>query len=82
MSIFYLCLIFVAGILVATLVTWYTRAVMDRRPLVAATTSGVLALMNLCVVGLVFALTEDRGPSILAYAGGNWVGTYMTVRRV
>ena len=83
MTILYIGLVFIAGVLVDTLVTWYTRAVADRRPFVAATTSGVLALVNLCVLGLIFAWAEERGfASIVAYAGGNWVGTYVTVKRV
>ncbi len=75
-------LIFLAGILADALVTWYTRAVTERRPLRAATMSGALALLNMLVIGVVMAWAEDKGmATILAFAGGNWVGTYMTVKR-
>jgi hypothetical protein len=75
-------LIFFAGILVDALVTWYTRAVAERKPVFAATMSGALALLNMLVIGMVVAWAEDRGfMSILAFAGGNWVGTYVTVKR-
>jgi len=75
------CMIFAAGVVVDMLVTRYTRAVAERKPALAATMSGVLALVNLCALGLVLSWATNGIMPILAYAGGNWVGTYFMVKR-
>jgi hypothetical protein len=82
MMVLQVCLIFAAGILADALVARYTRAVADRRPMSAATLSGVIAVVNMVVLGAVISWMSDRGiVPIIAFAGGNWLGTYVTVKR-
>ena len=76
-----LCAIFTAGILTDFLVARYTRAVTERRPMFAACLSSFLTICNLTLLTLVLSWTEDSGlMPIAAFAGGNWLGTYFTVR--
>ncbi len=73
--------IFAAGIVVDTLVAKYTIAVSGRRPLAAANFSALLALVNLGVIGTVLeAGGEQLALSALAYAAGNWLGTYVITK--
>jgi hypothetical protein len=77
-----LCAIFAAGIFIDFLVARYTRAVTEKRPLFAASLASVITITNLTLLTLVLAWTENSGVlPIATYAGGSWLGTFLTVRQ-
>jgi len=77
-----LLLIFLAGLISDLLVTRYTRAVSEKRPLLAASLSTASTVCNLTFVSLILAWTENSGIApIAAFAGGSWLGTYVTLRQ-
>jgi hypothetical protein len=76
-----LCAIFAAGIITDILLARYTRAVTEKRPAFAACLSSVITITNLTLLSLVLAWTENSGIiPIATFAGGNWLGTYVSVR--
>lgn len=75
-------LFFVAGAVLDAFVARYTRAVAEGRPAYAATMSGLITVVNLFVIALLFSAAEGHIAPILAFASGNWVGTYVTVKRL
>ncbi len=78
-----LILIFLAGILIDLLTARYTRAIADRKLWPATFLSGLVTLASFLLITVI--IKEDSlnsTLSILAYAGGNTVGTYVGVRRI
>lgn len=77
-----LCAIFAAGIVMDILMARYTRAVAEKRPMFAACFSSVITIVNLTLLSLIIEWTEHSGAiPIAAFAGGSWLGTYLTVRQ-
>ena len=79
-----LCAIFAAGLITDVLLARYTRAVTERRPVFAAHLSAIITVANVALLGVVLdGLSSSSGMlPIASYAGGNWLGTYFTVRKV
>lgn len=76
-----LCAIFTAGLLIDFLMARYTRAVAEKKPMFAAFFSSVLTITNLTLLTAIFQWSDQSGLfPIAAFAGGNWLGTYLTVR--
>jgi hypothetical protein len=77
-----LCAIFAAGLLVDYLVARYTRAVTERRPFFAASLASLITITNFTLLSVILTWTENSGVlPIASFAGGSWLGTYITVRR-
>ncbi len=77
-----LCAIFAAGLITDYLMTRYTRAVTEKRPLFAASLSAIITIGNLTLLGLILEWTKESGMiPIATFAGGSWLGTYFTVRQ-
>jgi hypothetical protein len=73
-------LLFLAGIITDILVTRYTRSVAERRVWSATILSGVITCANFIMLSVIIregALQSLFG--IVAYAGGNTVGTYVAM---
>lgn len=74
-----LVLIFLAGLVLDWLVTKYTRSVARGRRGTAVFLSGVITLVNMGLI--VWVLRGDGGLySVLAFAGGNSLGTFVAMR--
>ncbi len=78
-----LCAIFAAGIIIDWLMARYTRAVADKRPVLSASLSAVITVINFTLLSIVLAWIEKESSGVLpiaTFAGGSWLGTYFTVR--
>ncbi|MGC9324182.1 MAG: hypothetical protein ACP5G0_05455 [Desulfomonilia bacterium] len=75
-----LFLLFCAGIIIDLLVTRYTKSVAERRVMSATALSGMITFANFLLLTVII-----KDPSlncifdIVAYAGGNTVGTYVAL---
>lgn len=75
-------LIFAAGFIVDLLVTRYTRAVADRKRAWATGLSGMITVVNFVLLTIILKETAANGIfNILAYAGGNSLGTFCAMKR-
>ena len=75
-------LIFLAGIVIDLLVTRYTRAVAERKIMRASTLSGLVTLANFLLLTIIIKESAMGSAfSIMAFAGGNTLGTYIALRR-
>ncbi len=75
-------LIFIAGLIIDLLTTLYTRKVADKKLWPATFLSGLITLTNFALLTFII---KDTDPNtffnILAYAGGNTIGTYIALKR-
>ncbi|MES2953753.1 MAG: hypothetical protein V4674_04325 [Patescibacteria group bacterium] len=77
-----LVLFFAVGVFQDLLVTYYYQVITTDRAKTAAFMAGLLTVVNLLVLYAILARLEDEAvSSILAYALGNSVGTYLVVKR-
>ncbi len=77
-----LILIFIAGFIVDVLITKHTRYVALKKTAGATILSGMITLVNFALLTVI--LKESAGSdftSILAFAGGNSLGTFMALKR-
>ena len=76
-------LIFFAGIVIDLLVTRYTRAVADRKIRSASLLSGLITMANFILLTVIISESAMAGVlNIVAFAGGNTIGTYLALKRV
>ncbi len=76
-------LIFFAGVIIDLLCTRYTRCVADRRLWAATLLSGLITVTNFVLLSIILQGSLEEGfLNILAYAGGNTVGTYIALKKV
>ena len=76
-------LIFAAGFIVDMLVTRYTRAIADRKRAWATALSGMITIVNFVLLTIILKDTATNGIfNILAYAGGNSLGTFCAMNRL
>ncbi|MGQ9694528.1 MAG: hypothetical protein ACUVWV_07275 [Thermodesulfobacteriota bacterium] len=77
-----LILIFLAGILVDLLATRYTSAVAEKKLWSATIFSGLITLTNFVLLTLLLKESATEGMfNIMAFAGGNAVGTYIGLKK-
>jgi len=77
-----LFLLFFAGIIIDLLVTYYTKAVAQKKVWIATSLSGVVTFVNFVLLTLIIKESSMNGVfSIMAYAGGNTVGTFFAMRK-
>jgi hypothetical protein len=77
-----LIIIFIAGFVVDLLVTKHTRYVADKKTGRATLLSGMITIVNFVLLTII--LKDGSGndmASILAFAGGNSLGTFMAMKR-
>jgi hypothetical protein len=75
-------LIFVAGFVVDLLVTKYTRYVAEKKTGGATLLSGVITIVNFVLLTVILQESANNGlANILAFAGGNSLGTFMVLRK-
>ncbi len=75
-------LFFGVGVFQDILVTYYYQVITTNRAKTAAFMAGLLTLVNLLVLYAILARLEDEAiGSILSYALGNAVGTYLVIKR-
>jgi hypothetical protein len=77
-----LILIFIAGFIVDVLITKHTRYVAFKKTGRATLLSGMITVVNFTLLTVI--LKESAGNdfvSILAFAGGNSLGTFMALKR-
>lgn len=76
-------LIFASGVIVDLLVTRYTKAVADKKRGWATMLSGLITIVNF---GLLTVILKDSATNgifnILAFAGGNTLGTYIALAKL
>jgi hypothetical protein len=76
-------IIFLAGIVIDLLVARYTRAVAEKKIWGATTLSGLITVANFVLLTIIIKGSELNGVcNILAYAGGNTLGTYIALKKV
>lgn len=76
-------ILFVAGIIIDLLVARYTRAVSEKKIWGATTLSGLITIANFVLLSLLIKDSALNGLcNIVAYAGGNTVGTYIALKKV
>jgi hypothetical protein len=75
-------LIFVAGFVVDLLVTKYTRYVAEKKIGGATLLSGIITIVNFVLLTLILQESANNGlANILAFAGGNSLGTFMALKK-
>jgi len=76
-------LIFFAGLIIDLLCTQYTRSVAERKLWAATLLSGLITVTNFVLLSIILRGSLEEGVlNILAYAGGNTVGTYIALKKV
>lgn len=76
-------LIFAAGFIVDLLVTRYTRAIAERKRARATALSGMITIANFVLLTIILKDNATSGIfNILAFAGGNSLGTFCAMKRV
>jgi hypothetical protein len=76
-------LIFAAGFVVDLLVTRYTRAIAEKRIAGATILSGMITIANFVLLTVILKDNATNGLfNILAFAGGNSLGTFCAMKRV
>ena len=77
-----LFLLFFAGIIIDLLVTYYTKAVASKKVWSATCLSGVITFANFLLLTIIIKESAMNGVfNIMAYAGGNTVGTFFAMVR-
>ncbi|HPW68389.1 MAG: hypothetical protein WDA72_13060 [Desulfomonilia bacterium] len=77
-----LVLLFFAGIIVDLLVTRYTRSVAEKKIWSATFLSGMITFANYALLSVILSKgSMDCIFDIVAYAGGNTVGTYVALMK-
>jgi hypothetical protein len=75
-------LIFIAGFVVDLLVTKYTRYVAEKKIGWATLLSGIITIVNFVLLTLILQESANNGlANILAFAGGNSLGTFMALKK-
>lgn len=75
-------LIFIAGLIIDLLTTLYTKKVADKKIWSATFLSGLITLTNFTLLTILIKESDTQAFfNILAYAGGNTVGTYIAVKK-
>ena len=75
-------LIFVAGFLVDLLITKYTRYVAEKKIGRATLLSGIITIVNFVLLTVILQESADSGlANILAFAGGNSLGTFTALKK-
>lgn len=75
-------LIFLAGILIDLLAARYTRAIADKKLWPATALSGLITVSTfLLLTVMIQEGSLNSFLNILAYAGGNTIGTYIALKR-
>ena len=75
-------LIFLAGIIIDVLSTRYTRNVAEKKLWPATLLSGLITITNFALLTLIIRESATDGFfNILAYAGGNTLGTYIGLKK-
>ena len=77
-----LILLFCAGIIVDLLVTRYTKSVAEKRIWSATFLSGTITFANFFLLSMIIREgSMDCILDIMAYAGGNTIGTYVALMK-
>ncbi len=77
-----LILLFFAGIVVDLLVTRYTKSVAEKKIWSATLLSGTITFANYALLSVILSEGSiDCILDIVAYAGGNTVGTYVALMK-
>jgi uncharacterized protein YebE (UPF0316 family) len=75
-------LIFIAGFVVDLLVTKYTRYVAEKKIGGATLLSGIITIVNFVLLTLILQESANNGlANIVAFAGGNSLGTFMALKK-
>jgi len=76
-------LLFLAGVIIELLSARYTRNVAERKVWSPTLLSGLITITNFALLTLIIKESAAAGFfNILAYAGGNTLGTYIGLRKV
>lgn len=76
-------LIFIAGFVVDLLVTKYTSAVAQRRVYRATALSGMITIANFVLITVILKDSAMDGlMNIMAFAGGNSLGTFFAMKKM
>ncbi len=76
-----LILLFCAGIVIDLLVTRYTKAIAEKKVWSATFLSGLITFVNFLLLTVIISEASMNGIfNIMAYAGGNTVGTFCALR--
>ena len=73
-----LCIAFIAGFFLDVFWAMCVHAVANHRAIAAA---NIGTMFLLCTIVATLLVVEKNVPSIVAYAIGGWVGTYVAVKR-
>ncbi|MBN2283776.1 MAG: hypothetical protein JXO48_07790 [Deltaproteobacteria bacterium] len=77
-----LILIFASGIVVDLLLTRYTSAVAQKKIAWATILSGTITIVNFTLLTLILKDSATNGMfNIMAFAGGNTLGTYIALKK-
>ncbi len=77
-----LIMLFFAGIIIDLLVTRYTRAVSEKKIWSATSLSGLITFANFLLITVLVSESSLNGVvNIMAFAGGNTVGTYVALMK-
>ncbi len=75
-------LIFVAGFIVDLLVTKYTRFITEKKIAWATLLSGIITVVNFVLLTMILQDSAGNGMmNILAFAGGNSLGTFTALKK-
>ena len=75
-------LIFIAGFLVDLLITKYTRYVAEKKIGRATLLSGIITIVNFVLLTMILQESANNGlANILAFAGGNSLGTFTAMKK-
>ena len=75
-------LIFIAGFVVDLLVTKYTRYVAEKKIGGATLLGGIITIVNFVLLTLILQESANNGlANIVAFAGGNSLGTFMALKK-
>ena len=69
--------IFGTGIFIDILVTRYTSAIADKKKLHASLLAMVITVLNFTVIAYILQNVEGNFGSIISFAGGNGIGTWL-----
>jgi len=75
-------LIFIAGFVVDLLITKYTRYVAEKKIGWATLLSGIITIVNFVLLTVILQESANNGlANILAFAGGNSLGTFAALKK-
>jgi hypothetical protein len=76
-------IIFIAGFIVELLTTKYTSYIVTKKVARAALLSGIITIVNFALLTILLKDSMNEGIfNILAFAGGNSMGTFMGIKKV